>query len=626
MPPLSSFQKTCFAVAVANAVAATPAKGATINVGPGCSLIDAINTANNDVIENACAPVGLLGDDDIVLPAGSLTYSTALLSYGDDSIALPAITSTINIQGHASGSTIERDDSYGVPDFRVLTVGSGGDLSISSVTIQGGAAASNGGGIYVKEGILSLNDSTVSGNTATASGGGISAVDATSVTLENSSIVTDNTASSGGGIDAYQSDLIINQSIISDNTASLSIGGGISVAGEYTGGAPSNTVVIQSSQITGNDAANIANGFGGGMFLTDVGAQIQLSTISNNSAHLGGGGVFSSGYYSTLMLNDSTVSLNSVDLLTGVGGGLALGATITDINNNTTIAQNDANYGGGIALLDSSAGYLEVNNSRVESNTAQTSGGGIANQYYGEITIEGSTFASNTAVNAHGGGVFDQFGDLLINSSTFSNNSAGIHGGGGYHSGATFTLNVSTFSANTAATDTPGVGGALHLTGTTNKIYNSTLYGNTVANDSNAGSFYASLAPLMVNTVIASATNNDCYFPGSFLAVANNWFSDATCSGVAQGTPNLNPLMDNNAGLPGTTLTHAPALSSGLLNGGDMSFCDAIPDAILATDQRGAARVTCDIGAVEGGVSGEFDQETCFAVKVSNGNVVVFCL
>ena len=55
----------------------------------------------------------------------------------------------------------------------MFQVDAGVTASISGLTITGGNAAGNGGGLYNYGGTATLTNCTVSGNSATASGGGL---------------------------------------------------------------------------------------------------------------------------------------------------------------------------------------------------------------------------------------------------------------------------------------------------------------------------------------------------------------------------------------------------------------------------------------------------------------------
>src|SRR5262245_51641893 len=136
-----------------------PALAATIPVGGGCTLVDAITAANTDTATGGC-PAGS-GADTIVLPAESTQTLTEVNNSTYGPTGLPVITSAITIAGY--GSTITRDSA--APEFRILAVNSTGELTLQETTVSGGrVAGSNGGGVANVGGTLTLMHSIISGN------------------------------------------------------------------------------------------------------------------------------------------------------------------------------------------------------------------------------------------------------------------------------------------------------------------------------------------------------------------------------------------------------------------------------------------------------------------------------
>ena len=156
-------------VAWVTLMAAMPqARAATIAVdNADCTLIEAIRNANSDSTngDNGCAAGS--GADTIRLPAGSTVTLTQSLNeltapFGNSFTGLPLVTSTITIEGN--GSTVTRDAS--APEFRILRIASGGNLTIQRLTVSNGflpamgsADERQGAGLYVNAGgYLSLTD------------------------------------------------------------------------------------------------------------------------------------------------------------------------------------------------------------------------------------------------------------------------------------------------------------------------------------------------------------------------------------------------------------------------------------------------------------------------------------
>ncbi|MET0500638.1 MAG: right-handed parallel beta-helix repeat-containing protein, partial [Candidatus Binatia bacterium] len=223
------------------------AKAATITVTTNdpriiadgqCSLIEAINNANNDAATSPDCAVGT-GPDTIVLPtnANVVLSSVYCNTYGQfcNPVGLPPITSQITIE--SNGAIIARQGS--APAFGLIAVRFSGDLTLQNVTLSGGSSF---GGLS-NNGSLSIKNSVISGNT----GGGVS--NSHNLTIENSTI----SGNMSGGVSNSYASLIISNSTISGNVGNQ--GGGLS---NFAG-----RVTINNSTISGN----IANA-GGGIFNT----------------------------------------------------------------------------------------------------------------------------------------------------------------------------------------------------------------------------------------------------------------------------------------------------------------------------------------------------------------------
>ncbi|MGE3778455.1 MAG: hypothetical protein AB7F89_14815, partial [Pirellulaceae bacterium] len=176
----------------------------------------------------------------------------------------------------------------------------------------------------------------------------------------------------------------------------------------------------------------------------------------------------------------------TVTSLTLTGGRPAFGSggavLVTDSNlilQNTSVTNNSAQRGGGVAIEMSSPGggatsHIEVSASTISGNTA-AEGGGLfirARGYYGylnaaHVAIKNSTIAANTT-SGRGGGVFHEGGPygssaLTIADSTISGNTAVAEGGGIFNSANTYG-DSGYFTGDAVA----------HLT-----LHNSTISGNS---------------------------------------------------------------------------------------------------------------------------------------------------
>jgi hypothetical protein len=352
-------------VALLLALGQAPALAGTINVQSGCTLVDAIDSANSDTAVGACAAGS--GADQIILPANSTQTLRTANNYLHGNNGLPAITSTITIDGN--GATIRRATT--APDFRIFIVLSEdqpmhpeGDLTLQQTTVNGGelanpnAAPNESGGAIANSGTLKLIDSTISGS-ASEFGGGIFNYYG-ELRLDNSTISgntgvatplrnTGYTSGSGGGIYNLFGSVDIANSTISGNSAA------------YGGGFMSRTLTT----LSGSPYENAAGPF-----------TLTNSTISDNTASKEGGGVFS--VAGTTDVNNSTISGNSAGTTGGgvYSGGYYEGETIALFKaTNSTISGNSAEQSGGGMYIDNQGGAAELLNSTITDNSASQAGG-----------------------------------------------------------------------------------------------------------------------------------------------------------------------------------------------------------------------------------------------------------
>jgi len=280
------------------ALGQAPALAATINVdGVNCTLIDAIRAANSNGFAGGCAPGS--GADSIVLAANSVHTLTAVDNTTNGANGLAVVTSTITIEGNSG--IITRDPS--AAEFRILAVGSTGNLTVQETIISGGRATAfpfNGGGL-LNYGTLTLVNSTVVGNTALRD---------------------------GGGVFNYFATLRLIDSNVSGNRADDAGGG---VFSRY------DTLTLTNSTISGNSAAR-----GGGVFSSSSDPTLINSTVSGNAAQFDGGGMDNEG---VLTLTNSTISGNLARY--GDGGGVA-NSFVLSLTNSTVTGNSAGQDGGGL--------------------------------------------------------------------------------------------------------------------------------------------------------------------------------------------------------------------------------------------------------------------------------------
>jgi len=380
--------------------------------------------------------VDSLGDD--LLADGHVTFREALeaantnLPVGDAAAGSPSATDMIKFAASVNNGTLNLStgeffvlESLSVVgpgaellsinaggQSRVFSIGSGVPVSLSGLTLTGGAA--DFGGAIWSQGALTLTRSVVSGNVAEYYGGGIYANSTT--TVLSYCELSDNHAEMGGAIFASdEAELSIADCTITDNTA-LTAGGAIH--SDSDGGSP--TVTIERSRIALNSAGELGGGISfmaddpessmtvvdstlqgnattgdygfGGAIYTSGPVTISRSTISSNSATIDGGGINNRG---TLTLDRATLVGNAA----GYGGGAIMTSSSELTVTNSTLADNTATLsGGGIAMdPDSSGALVSVTNSTILGNSAGL-GGGIDGGRDNTVTLGNCVIARNTAL------------------------------------------------------------------------------------------------------------------------------------------------------------------------------------------------------------------------------------
>ncbi|MHA2276346.1 MAG: T9SS type A sorting domain-containing protein, partial [Candidatus Kariarchaeaceae archaeon] len=253
------------------------------------------------------------------------------------------------------------------------------EIDLERVSISSNASNQDGGGIYLKNNVhANLIDVTIEGNTSVSFGGGLYSASSCTLNLENVMIVLNKCDSDGGGsceVTLFQDTLISNIAgsgggIYCEKNSSLTVSSCLiedNVAEFFGGG-----IYLQESMSNFNGSSLHSNSAldGGGIYY-EINSTVNFSNgnISSNGAENSGGGIYYDG--SNTVLTGANVINNTASL----GGGIFSGSNISSTFTNVTISGNKAyTNGGGISLLEST---LDIENVRIHSNQALESGGGI---------------------------------------------------------------------------------------------------------------------------------------------------------------------------------------------------------------------------------------------------------
>ncbi len=223
--------------------------------------------------------------------------------------------------------------------------------------------------------------------------------------------------------------------------------------------AGSNTILdgfrIVSGVADGGDAARKR---GAGIYAVDSSPKFRNLIVENNNADSYGGGIFLTGTTSAFVqITDSFIRDNTANS----GGGIY--TEIDTIISNTDIERNTANSGGGLSLNGTET-YL-IDNTLFRDNAATVSGGGAV-----------VSLSSNTATS-----VFDQC--------EFRGNTSPRAGGVGYFFSGNHRITTSRFYANSVTSIASAIRFYANSPASRLTIENSLFSGNTA--NSNAGTVTA---------------------------------------------------------------------------------------------------------------------------------------
>ena len=393
----------------------------------------------------------------------------------------------------------------------------------------------SGGGIMAWfRSTLTINNGTIDHNLALGqrhkdlgNGGGVYCENAT---FEGRRVViTDNEcARNGGGLVVYNNshlDMTHDSCIIARNIArprttdiwhDVRIGSGGGLCLLWKG----STAILGSKVVVFDNEAQR----GGGAWISGAECTLRGAVVRNNSADVDGGGFYIYNSSTTTVEQNSKI-INNV-ALTGRGGGLFIQATdAVYTQTNSEISNNTAGtYGGGVFM---NTGEVQLNNSKLRYNKANTANGGGIYAGPGTITVDNTVLYKNKAPNGGGGGIYANLGSAgritIKNNSIMCKNEA-KDGGGLYTNSGTIDFQGGTIGGNTASASGGGVYAnyPVNLSGGIVGNNLDTIGGNTAVN---GGGIYANSNVTMIGGRISgNAANN-----GGGLYVGNG---DITLSGA----------------------------------------------------------------------------------------------
>ncbi len=312
---------------------------------------------------------------DCVLSGNSSTFAGGAIysrgtSAAPNSLTIVGCTISNNKSNNSEGGAIRQQ--YGSLTIEDSTLdgnsakSAGGAISAADggivVTIQGSTINNNlastnyGGGVFVKNGDMTVNDSTISGNSAPSGGGIESQLFNSSYTLSLTDTVVSNNygRDDGGGLDSF-GPVVITRCTFSNN--STRIGTGLLTSG-FAGGILATQLTMTDSSVFGNKAGEI-----GGISCTN--AEITNSTLSGNTATFLAGALFSRGgivkiRYSTITDNTSPLASPGAVVTYGDAG------TVTEIGSSIVAG----NVNGDVAFTKTTNTFVSLGYNLIDTGNA----------------------------------------------------------------------------------------------------------------------------------------------------------------------------------------------------------------------------------------------------------------
>jgi uncharacterized repeat protein (TIGR01451 family)/CSLREA domain-containing protein len=317
-----------------------------------CSLRAAIEQANASA-----------ESDTIDLPAGHYVFDS-----GADTLT---VIGDLKITGAGARTTVI--DANG--ENSVFFVPMGG-LTMSGVTVRGGASDVGGGIDMLPGAALDLTDSVVTRNAALVLGGGISAPPLTTVKLTRVVVSHNSAVLFGGGGIVNGGVVDIVDSTLYANRAGL--GGGGALLNALSNG----PVIIPCNQIPGCPGALNQNESPQQV----PGYSITGSTLRDNVAGIGGGGAIATGFVTGIG--------PVIDTAVAPEGPIPFDASIT----NSTISGNSVFTPGGAIMHK--FGTLVIESSTITDSDGLGAGGLIFSGKNTTVTARNSIFSGGTTIGA----------------------------------------------------------------------------------------------------------------------------------------------------------------------------------------------------------------------------------
>jgi predicted outer membrane repeat protein len=444
------------------------------SVPPGAPAVDLTVGSATCMYPTVTAAIAAANPGDRLLLEGGVTFTENIY-----------IEKNLTVRGGYNGcgsSSSENTTLDGGGTGRVVYLNEDINVTLENLNITHGYSNMHGAGIYVRYNTqLTGNNLNIYNNTADVLGGGVRLYGGRA-TFTNTNIYN-NTAPLGAGIHGDVGNAIVpvltllSYSEIYENNALT--GGGLG------GGLYMNQGVVSISNCSDIDSNHAISG--GGIYLDTSTLTVagSCTQINNNTATSNGGGVYA--------VDDSMINLDQGTTLNdneaGYGGGAYLDNSILMSDSGWILRNIADDYGGGVyatngSLFDMDLGGYACSNmwcSQLVDNTATTMyGGGVYASDTSEVDLQQTSVEFNSA--AMGGGIYAYQSPVYLNNTLVARNDATYDIGDGIR---LFTEASLTGSHNTLAfnNNTGTNGDAINLSGATLTLSNSIIWAHASSID-----------------------------------------------------------------------------------------------------------------------------------------------
>ncbi|MCK6520047.1 hypothetical protein L6R49_01285 [Myxococcota bacterium] len=267
---------------------------------------------------------------------------TVWLAAGSYAVGLTLDGEELNVVGEGVDE-VTLTTSAGSRHFDVT---GGGVLGLTTLTLSGASASTDGGSIRLVDSHAILDGVRLTGNSSATDGGAISATSST-LTLYAVELLDNTAADDGGAVSALSAEVTDSGSLFSGNTG---VRGGALVA-------DSSTLTLSDSVFTENAATDKG---GAVAVIASGGFVIERGEFTLNTAVNGGGGLsFTNVSAAGSTLRNSVVQDNNGG---AVGGGLSVEGTVGrfTVENNTLVANQATGQGAGLYVGVGAGGELTI--------------------------------------------------------------------------------------------------------------------------------------------------------------------------------------------------------------------------------------------------------------------------